>query len=87
MGKASMVSIVTEAPMMPVDAASTVPMIVTPSARPPGTRRISVCKPSSSSSATPLLSSNVPMRTNIGTATMTTLETTPPKMRLTSSGN
>ena len=67
--------------MMPVVAAITVPISVTDSASPPGTRRSSTCSACSRSFATPDFSSIVPMKMNIGTATSTRLSTIPPKMR------
>ena len=68
-GSASSVIITTEAPMMPVVAAMIVPITVTDSASPPGTRRSRICRMCSRSSATRLRSSMVPMKTKHGMAT------------------
>ncbi len=70
-GSAISVSMITDAPTMPVDAAMMVPSSVTAIASPPGMRRVSNCSVCSRSSATPLRSSMVPMKMNIGIATST----------------
>ena len=75
------VSITTEAPTMPVVAAMIVPINVTDMASPPGIRRSSTCKQCSKSLATPLRSSTVPMKMNMGTATRIGLEAAEPQMR------
>ena len=80
-GSAISVSMMTEAPTMPVVAAMMVPMMVTDMARPPGMRRVSTCSAFRSSSATPDFSRIVPMKTNIGTAISTGFCTAWPKMR------
>ncbi len=80
-GKAMSVSITTEAPTMPVVAAMMVPISVTDIASPTGTRRMSTCRQCSKSLATPLRSSTVPMKMNIGTATRIGLDAAEPKMR------
>ena len=72
---------ITEAPTMPVVAAMTVPMTVTEIASPPGTRRSKTCKHSSNSVATPLFSSIVPMKMNMGMATRIGFSATLPQMR------
>ena len=56
---------------MPVVAAMMVPSTVTAMASPPGTTLSISCSACSSSSATPLFSSIVPMKMNIGIATST----------------
>ena len=66
---------------MPVLAAMMVPMTVTPSASPPGTRRNSTWRQCSRSWATPDRSSMVPMKTNSGTATSTRFSAAPPQTR------
>ncbi len=70
-GSASAVIMVTEAPMMPVIAASTVPMMVTASASAPGTFFNNTCTQYSRSLATPLRSIITPMKTKAGTETRT----------------
>jgi hypothetical protein len=59
-GKASSVSITTVAPTIPVVAAMIVPISVTESARPPGTRRNNTCRQRSRSSPIPLRSNTSP---------------------------
>jgi hypothetical protein len=66
---------------MPVVAAMIVPISVTDMARPPGMRRVSTCSACRRSFATPLLSSTVPMKMNIGTATRIGFAAMPPQMR------
>ena len=66
---------------MPVVAAMIVPINVTDIASPPGMRRVSTCSAWSRSFATPLRSSTVPMKMNIGTATRIGLAAMPPQMR------
>ena len=80
-GSAIRVIITTEAPMMPVLAAMIVPMTVTPSASPPGTRRSSTWRQCRRSWATPERSSMVPMKTKSGTATSTRFSAAPPQTR------
>ncbi len=80
-GSAISVSMTTEAPTMPVVAAMIVPISVTDIARPPGIRRVSTCRHFSNSVATPLRSSTVPMKMNMGIATSTWLAATPPQIR------
>ena len=70
-GSASMVSMTTEAPTIPVVAAMTVPMETTAIASPPGTRRSRMARMSSRCLATPLFSSITPMKMNMGIATST----------------
>ena len=67
--------------MMPVVAAIIVPIRVTASARPPGTRRIRTCRQCSRSLATPLRSSMVPMKMNMGIAVSTRFSAMPPQIR------
>ena len=59
--------------MIPVDAASKTPIVVTDIASPPGTRSSSVAKFSSSLPARPDFSSMIPIKMNIGSATSTQL--------------
>ncbi len=66
---------------MPVVAAMIVPISVTDIASPPGMRRVSTCSACRRSFATPLRSSTVPMKMNIGTATRIGFAATPPQMR------
>ena len=80
-GSAIRVSMITDAPTMPVVAAMMVPISVTDIASPPGTRRVSTCSALRSSSATPDFSRIVPMNTNIGTAIRTWFCTAWPQMR------
>ncbi len=81
-GSASSVIITTDAPMMPVVAAMMVPMSVTESASPPGTRRVNTCRQFKRSFATPDFSSIVPMNMNMGMATSTGFSMVWPKIRL-----
>ena len=67
--------------MMPVVAARMVPINVTASARPPGTRRSNTCRQLSRSRATPDFSSMVPMKMNMGIAVRMRFSAIPPKMR------
>ena len=64
--------------MMPVVAAMMVPIRVTDSARPPGTRRNRICSVFRRSRATPDFSSIVPMKMNMGIATSTGLSMVEP---------
>ena len=80
-GKAMSVSIMTDAPTMPVVAAMIVPSKVTAIARPPGIFASINCKMWSKSSATPLFSSMVPINTNMGTATRTGFWAACPQIR------
>ena len=80
-GRAIIVSITTEAPTIPVVAAIIVPIIVTDIAKPPGIRLSKTCKQCSKSSATPLFSSMVPIKINMGTATNIGFEAAVPHMR------
>ncbi len=61
----------TDAPTMPVDAASSTPMITTVSANPPRSRPKTRTKLVISTSATPERSSIWPMKMNMGKATST----------------
>ncbi len=72
-GRLSRVSSTTEAPMMPVEAASSTPISVTVTARPPRTRPNNWVKFSIICSATPERSSIRPMKMNMGSATRTQL--------------
>ena len=74
-GSAISVSMITDAPTMPVVAAMMVPRIVTASASPPGMRRNKTCNVCNNCSATFDFSSIVPMKMNIGIATNTWLST------------
>ena len=67
--------------MMPVIAARIVPMIVTPSARAPGTRFSSTWTQYSRSLAMPLRSIMMPMNTKAGTATSTRFSAAWPQIR------
>ena len=85
-GRANNVIITTEAPMMPVVAAMIVPITVTESAKPPGTRFRTTCRMCRRSAATRERSSMVPMKMKQGIATstgfwMAPLEPSPPQMR------
>ena len=82
-GNEIMPIVTTVAPTMPVDAASSMPTKVTENPRPP--RRVPNSLPmvSSNSPATRDRSSMMPMNTNSGTATSTSLVSSiRPKMRL-----
>ena len=68
-GRPSRASSTTEAPMMPVDAASSTPIRVTVTARPPRMRPNNWTKFSISRSAMPDRSSISPMKMNMGRAT------------------
>ena len=59
----------TEAPIIPVIAAKTVPITVTDIAKPPGTFLSKICVVLNKSFAIPLLSIIVPMKTKLGIAT------------------
>ena len=72
---------VTEAPMMPVIAARIVPMMVTASARAPGTRLSSTWTVYSRSLAIPLRSIMMPMNTNAGMETRTRFSAAWPQIR------
>ena len=80
-GRANKVIMITEAPMIPVVAASIVPIKVTASASPPGTRRMITCRQFNRSRAIPDLSSIVPMNTNMGMAVRMRFSMMPPKIR------
>ena len=60
---------VTEAPIIPVIAANTVPITVTDIANPPGTFLSKICVVLKRSLAIPLLSIMVPIKTKLGMAT------------------
>ena len=60
---------VTEAPIIPVIAAKTVPITVTDIAKPPGTFLSKICVVLKRSLAIPLLSIMVPIKTKLGIAT------------------
>ena len=68
-GNAKAVIIVTDAPIIPVIAARTVPITVTDIARPPGTFLNKICVVFNKSFAIPLLSIIVPINTKLGIAT------------------
>ena len=80
-GSASMESMTTEAPIMPVVAAMIVPMIATPSAKPPGTRLNSICRQRKRSAAILLFSSTMPIKMKSGAAMRTMLSAAPPQIR------
>ena len=61
----------TDAPMMPVEAASSTPMMVTVMARPPRTGPKRRANPVSRLRAIPERSSRMPMKMNMGSATIT----------------
>ena len=72
-GRLKSPSSTTEAPMMPVDAARMMPMVVTVTARPPRTLPKRFCMECIIFSAMPERSSIRPMKINIGRATRTQL--------------
>jgi len=81
-GMASMVNMTTEVPIMPVAAASMVPIHTTASARPPGTARNNRCRVINRSPASQVFSMIMPIKMNIGAATRTPFSIVPEKIRL-----
>ena len=67
-GSAITVSVATDAPTTPVEAASTPPTSTTATPRPPGTPRKQALSPRNSACATPACWSRKPMRMNSGIA-------------------